>query len=239
MRSKTGKIMKTILITGANRGLGLEFARQFLARGDKVIACCRAPNEAVELQALNNDGLEILPLDVSNEEAIQSLPGRLSGILKESKIAIFINNAGIYGQTQSLDEVDPEEWLQVLRINTIAPLLLTRALLPLMDRQLPGKLMFLSSKMGSIADNGGGSTYIYRTSKTALNQVVKSLSIDLAAQGLLTAALHPGWVRTDMGGPNGLIDANESVAGMMRVIDALDATTSGHFFNFDGAEIPW
>lgn len=231
--------MKTILITGANRGLGLEFARQFLARGDKVIACCRAPNEAVELQALNNDGLEILPLDVSNEEAIQSLPGRLSGILKESKIAIFINNAGIYGQTQSLDEVDPEEWLQVLRINTIAPLLLTRALLPLMDRQLPGKLMFLSSKMGSIADNGGGSTYIYRTSKTALNQVVKSLSIDLAAQGLLTAALHPGWVRTDMGGPNGLIDANESVAGMMRVIDALDATTSGHFFNFDGAEIPW
>ena len=231
--------MKTILITGANLGLGLEFARQFLARGDKVIACCRAPNEAVELQALNNDGLEILPLDVSNEEAIQSLPGRLSGILKESKIAIFINNAGIYGQTQSLDEVDPEEWLQVLRINTIAPLLLTRALLPLMDRQLPGKLMFLSSKMGSIADNGGGSTYIYRTSKTALNQVVKSLSIDLAAQGLLTAALHPGWVRTDMGGPNGLIDANESVAGMMRVIDALDATTSGHFFNFDGAEIPW
>ncbi|MDG2176711.1 MAG: SDR family oxidoreductase [Gammaproteobacteria bacterium] len=231
--------METILITGANRGLGLEFVRQFLARGDKVIACCRAPNEAVELQALNNDGLEIFPLDVGNEKAIQSLPGRLSGTLKESKIAMFINNAGIYGQTQSLDEADPEEWLQVFRINTIAPFLLTRALLPLMDSQLPGKLIFLSSKMGSIADNGGGSTYIYRTSKAALNQVMKSLSIDLADQGLLTAALHPGWVRTDMGGPNGLIDANESVSGMMRVIDALDATTSGRFFNFDGAEISW
>ena len=234
-----GLIMKNILITGANRGLGLEFVRQFLAQGDKVIACCRAPAEAVELQALNNDGLEILPLDDSNEEAIQSLPGRLSGILTEKKIAIFINNAGIYGQTQTLDEVDPEEWLQVFRVNTIAPLLLTRALLPLMDRQLPGKLLYLSSKMGSIADNGGGSTYIYRTTKTALNQLVKSLSIDLAGQGLLTAVLHPGWVRTDMGGPNGLIDANESVAGLMQVIDELDVATSGHFFNFDGTEIPW
>jgi NAD(P)-dependent dehydrogenase (short-subunit alcohol dehydrogenase family) len=231
--------MKTILITGANRGLGLEFVRQFLARGDKVVACCRTPNKAAELQALNNDGLDILPLDISNEESIRSLPGSLSGVLTERKIAIFINNAGVYGQTQTLDEADTEEWLQVFRVNTIAPFLLTRALLPLMDKQLPGKLLYLSSKMGSIADNGGGSTYIYRTTKTALNQVVKSLSIDLAGQGLLTAALHPGWVRTDMGGPNGLIDANESVAGLMQVIDDLDATTSGHFFNFDGAEIPW
>ena len=114
--------MKNILITGANRGLGLEFVRQFLAQGDKVIACCRAPAEAVELQALNNDGLEILPLDVSNEEEIRSFPEMLKEKLKDRKIAIFINNAGVYGQSQPLDQVDSEEWLKVFRINTIAPL---------------------------------------------------------------------------------------------------------------------
>jgi NAD(P)-dependent dehydrogenase (short-subunit alcohol dehydrogenase family) len=188
---------------------------------------------------LENDGLDILPLDVSNEEEIRSFPEMLKEKLKDRKIAIFINNAGVYGQSQPLDQVDSEEWLKVFRINTIAPLLLTKALLPNMDKQLPGKLLYLSSKMGSIAENDSGSTYIYRSTKAALNQVVKSLSIDLASQGLLAAALHPGWVKTDMGGPNGLIDANESVTGMLQVIDGLNAATSGHFFNFDGVEIPW
>ena len=183
--------------------------------------------------------MDILPLDVSNEEEIRSFPEMLKEKLTDRKIAIFINNAGVYGQSQSLDQVDSEGWLKVFRINTIAPLLLTKALLPNMDKQLPGKLLYLSSKMGSIAENDSGSTYIYRSTKAALNQVVKSLSIDLASQGLLAAALHPGWVKTDMGCPNGLIDANESVTGMVQVIDGLNAATSGHFFNFDGVEIPW
>ena len=157
--------------------------------------------------------------------------------LAGEKIALFINNAGIYGEQQSLETADWEEWQEVFRVNTIAPLAITRVLLPLMA---PGaRLVFLSSKMGSIAENTGGSTYVYRSSKSALNQVVKSLAIDLAPRGLHVAALHPGWVRTDMGGPNALIDTATSVHGLLRVIDHLDAAGSGRFYNYDGQQIPW
>lgn len=225
--------MQHVLITGANRGIGLEFARQYLARGNRVTACCRDPSAAGALGKLACPALVILPLDVGDEAAISALPDRLDG----AGIDIFINNAGVYGQGQALDEVSADEWLRVLRVNTVAPLLLTRVLLPVLGRG--AKLLYLSSKMGSIAENTGGSTYVYRSSKTALNQVVKSLALDLAGNGLLAAALHPGWVKTDMGGPNALIDTQTSVSGMMGVIDRLDATGSGGFFNYDGTAIPW
>lgn len=227
--------MNSVLITGANRGIGLEFTRQYLARGENVIACTRVPQQAAELLQLKSPQLEIIALDVSREDSILALAGHLAG----RSISLYINNAGVYGQKQDLDQVDPEEWLEVFRINTIAPLLLTRVLLPFMDQQSPGKMVYLSSKMGSIAENSSGSTYVYRSSKTALNQVVKSLSIDLTKEGISVAALHPGWVRTDMGGPNGLIDTQTSVTGLMQVIDGLDQTTNGRFFNYDGSEIPW
>lgn len=227
--------MNSVLITGANRGIGLEFTRQYLARGENVIACARVPQQAAELLQLKSPQLEIIALDVSREDSILALAGHLAG----RSISLYINNAGVYGQKQDLDQVDPEEWLEVFRINTIAPLLLTRVLLPFMDQQSPGKMVYLSSKMGSIAENSSGSTYVYRSSKTALNQVVKSLSIDLTKEGFSVAALHPGWVRTDMGGPNGLIDTQTSVTGLMQVIDGLDQTTNGRFFNYDGSEIPW
>lgn len=227
--------MNSVLITGANRGIGLEFTRQYLARGENVIACTRVPQQAAELLQLKSPQLEIIALDVSREDSILALAGHLAG----RSISLYINNAGVYGQKQDLDQVDPEEWLEVFRINTIAPLLLTRVLLPFMDQQSPGKMVYLSSKMGSIAENSSGSTYVYRSSKTALNQVVKSLSIDLTKEGISVAALHPGWVRTDMGGPNGLIDTQTSVTGLMQVIDGLDQTTNGRFFNYDGSKIPW
>jgi len=227
--------MKTVVISGANRGIGLEFVKQYLACGYQVVACCREPDKAESLQALTCTELQILPLDVTDAGSIQQLPGLLSG----RAISLFINNAGVYGERQSLDEVEEELWLEVFRVNTIAPLLLTRALLPLMDRQAPGKLVYLSSKMGSIADNSGGGIYIYRTSKTALNQVIKSLSIDLAGEGLLVAALHPGWVQTDMGGPGADIDTFTSVTGLRSVIENLNASGSGGFFNYDGSIIPW
>lgn len=225
--------MASILITGANRGIGLEFVSQYLGRGESVIACCRTPSRADALQALACPALSIVPLDVGDPASVADLAGNLSG----RELSVFINNAGIYGKGQTLDRVDRDEWLDVFAVNTIAPLLVTRAILPFMVRG--GKLLYLSSKMGSIADNSGGSTYVYRSSKTALNQVVKSLSIDLAPSGFRVAALHPGWVRTDMGGPNALIDTRTSVTGMTGVIDSLDEAGSGRFYNYDGQEIPW
>ena len=225
--------MHTVLITGASRGIGLEFTRQYLARGSRVIACCRNPDSASALQALASPALEVVGLDVSDGAAVAGLPATLPG----RSLDLFINNAGIYGDHQGLADADWAEWLTVMSVNVIAPLMLTRALLPLMAAN--GKLVYLSSKMGSIADNSGGGAYVYRSSKTALNQVVKSLSIDLASRGLATAALHPGWVQTDMGGPNALIDTATSVAGLTGVIDRLDVASSGRFFNYDGQEIPW
>lgn len=225
--------MHTVLITGASRGIGLEFTRQYLDRGSRVIAACREPGAAAALQALACTALRILALDVADPAAIAGLPRLLDG----ERLAVFINNAGVYGDHQGLADTNWQEWLAVFSVNTIAPLMLTRAVLPHMADA--GKLVYLSSKMGSIADNTGGGTYVYRSSKTALNQVVKSLSIDLAGRGLAVAALHPGWVRTDMGGPNGLIDTATSVNGLLQVIDGLDAAGSGAFYNYDGQPIPW
>ena len=225
--------MSNILITGANRGIGLEFTRQYLARGERVIACCRNPEQATALQSLQCGELEILPLDVSDQESISSLSSALTG----RKLSLFINNAGIYGANQGLDQFEPQEWIHVLQVNTIAPLLLTRALLPYF--QAGTKLAFLSSKMGSISDNTSGSAYIYRSSKTALNQVVRSLSHDLKDRGISVVALHPGWVKKDMGGPNALIDSQTSVEVMISVIEQLDASSSGGFYNYDGSQIHW
>ena len=225
--------METVLITGANRGIGFEFVRQYLAAGARVIACCREPNRADELQAMACSALRILALDVSKMAEITALPDQLAG----ESLSLFINNAGAYGSAQTLAEVSSEAWQAVFQVNVIAPLLITRSIQPLMRRG--AKLAYLSSKMGSIADNTSGSTYIYRSSKTALNQVIKSLSIDLADSGLHVAALHPGWVRTAMGGPHALIDTETSVQGLRQVIAGLDAGNSGRFFNYDGQEIPW
>jgi len=227
--------MKTVLITGANRGIGLEFVKQYLEQGWQVLACCRAPQSATQLQSMACSALKILPLDVADTYSIQAL----RGLLKDQNLSLFINNAGVYGGPQSLEHVEEEEWLKVFRINTIAPALLTRALLPLMDRSRPAKLAYLSSKMGSIAENSSGATYLYRSSKAALNQIIKSLSIDLANEGMLVAALHPGWVKTEMGGPNALIDTQTSVSGMRAVLEQLGSAESRGFYNYNGAEIPW
>ena len=228
--------METVLITGANRGLGLEFVHQLLAQGFRVLACCRDPEKAFALQRIERPELKVLSLDVSDYYSIETLGFKIA----EEEISLFINNAGIYGQIpQTLEDADPEDWEFVFRVNCIAPLLLTRLIKNFMPPAKSRRIVFLSSKMGSITDNLGGGTYVYRSSKTALNQVMKSLSLDLAAEGFKVAALHPGWVRTDMGGPNGLIDPQESVAGMMKVIESLDERKNGRFIAYDGQEIPW
>ena len=223
--------MPTVLITGANRGLGLEFARQYAADGWSVIGTCRDPDTAGELRAI--DGVRIETLDVADRAAVARFGERLAG----ATLNLFIANAGVMGGGGAMGPDYAEEWLETLAINAVAPVLLAYAL---KDRLARGaKAVAITSKMGSIADNGSGGAYSYRSSKAALNAAWRSLALDWKGDGIAAAVLHPGWVRTRMGGPNGLIDPEESVAGMRRVIAGLGLEQTGGFFNYDGAPIPW
>lgn len=225
-----------LFITGANRGIGLEMVKQFAQSNWQISACCRNPATATELSALAqaNTDIKLYALDVTDYQAIANLASQL----KDTSFDLLINNAGIYGpKGSSLDNLDLEAWRQVFETNTIAPLKLIQAFTPHVAASEGKRVAVLSSKMGSISDNQSGSAYIYRSSKTALNQVIKSLSIDLSPQGIQVIALHPGWVRTEMGGPNGLIDTTESVTGLKSVMTSEIKT--GHFYNYDGSEIAW
>lgn len=229
---------QTVVITGANRGLGLEFCRQYLESGAATYACCRQPEQSSELLVLKQsyaNQLTLIPLDITNAAQRQQLSYAVP-----KQVDILINNAGVYGPRDlSYDELTEKEWLEVLHVNAVAPLLVVQALADKIIQSNEKKIIFISSKMGSIADNRGGGSYIYRSSKTALNAAAKSLAVDLTSKEVAVSVLHPGWVRTDMGGANGLIDAPESVSGMRRVIDQLTVAQTGQFFNYDGSIIPW
>ena len=230
--------MATVLITGTNRGLGLEFVKHFLQQGDNVIASCRASSHAPELEAFvdGNSSLSLMNLDVLDEQSMASFASALG----DTAIDILVNNAGVYGPRDAkFGKVKGAEWEAVMKVNAIAPMLLTQRIISNLRLGNARKLVYVTSKMGSIEDNRGGGSYIYRSSKTALNSVVSSLSVDLREEGCSVAVLHPGWVQTDMGGPNGLIDVTTSVSGMMSVIEGLSPTGSGQFFNYDGSIIPW
>ncbi|MDT8429689.1 MAG: SDR family oxidoreductase [Pseudomonadales bacterium] len=236
--------MATVLITGCNRGIGLELVRQSLqrggrdGRGDKVIAACRDPDSAEALTALQADfsTLDIMALDVGVGESIAEFSRALEG----KPIDVFINNAGIYGQRDAhLGDVDADAWHRAFQINTIGPLMLTQRLMPNLRKGRGRRLFYMSSQMGSIADNNSGGSYVYRSTKTALNQVVKSLAMDLAGEGFVVVALHPGWVITDMGGPNALITTRTSVEGMLSVIASAGPEQNGQFLNYDGKVIPY
>lgn len=221
--------MPTVLITGASRGIGAEFASQYAADGWRVIATCRDPKRY--------DGAgEAHALDVTDAASVAALGQAMEG----ETIDLLINNAGIYGpRSLSFDALDYDAWEQVLRTNLMGPMRVAAALAePVMISQQK-KMVFISSKVGSIADNSSGGSYIYRSSKTALNMAVKSLSLDLSGKGVITLLLHPGWVQTDMGGASAPIDAVTSVAGMRAVIDRADVADTGRFFNYDGNELPW
>lgn len=228
-----------ILVTGANRGLGFTFVTRYLERGDSVIAVCRAPQQAEGLHRLAQqypDRLQILQADVADPGDL----ARLGSALANQAVDVMICNAGVYGpRAAGFGAVESEPWHQVLTVNTIAPLLLTQELMPALRRGQGRTLVYITSKMGSIAENNSGGSYIYRSSKAALNAVVRSLAMDLSPEGFTAVVLHPGWVLTDMGGPNALITADTSVAGMMAVVDGLDPAATGRFFNYDGTEIAW
>ena len=225
----------TVLITGANRGLGLEFVKQYAMDDYQVIACTRKiiKKDALHRLQASFENISIFTLDVADFSSID----QLSKIYKQP-IDILINNAGVYPNS-SMEHINYEAWLDDFKINTLAAFKMTTSFLPHLKKGTLKKVASLTSKMGSIDDNSGGSEYLYRSSKTALNMVMKSLSIDLKPYNLAMITLHPGWVRTDMGGPNGLIDVDESVAGMKRQIDKLSMKNTGQFIAYDGKKIPW
>lgn len=229
---------ETILITGANRGLGLEMTRQYAYLGWQVIAGCRDPEGAVELSQLaqSSDLIQVRELDVTCQEHIDRLARELHG----KPLEILLNNAGSYGQSDArFGNTDPGRWLDAFAVNTIAPLKMAEALV---DNVLAGRrkvIASMSSKMGSIADNGSGGSYVYRSAKAALNMTMRSAAIDLRSRGAIVVVLHPGWVLTDMGGPNAEITVEESVRHLRRILDGLSLADSGSFFDIDGSHIPW
>ena len=231
--------MKTILITGTNRGIGLEFVKQYLGEGCQVIACCRNPGKAEELQSLKGaypDTLDIYRLDISNFEMIEEL----SNTLKNIPIDILINNAGVYGgNNNSFQNIDYQDWSSTFKVNCMSALKISECFIENINSGSERKMIFLSSQMGSIDDNGSGGCYIYRSTKASLNAVVKSLSVDLRYRNISTLILHPGWVLTDMGGPNAQITAEVSVAGMRKVIKDLSMKNSGSFLDYEGLPILW
>lgn len=231
--------MQTTLITGANRGIGLELVKQYLDDKWRVIACCRDPNHANELQQLQQQfasTLTICKLDVADYQAIKSLSQQLAN----EKIDVLINNAGVIGaHGDTLDTIDPSVWLETFKINSIAPTLMTQAFANQVGQSQNKLIVNVSSTMGSIAENTSGGYYIYRSSKSALNAVTKSLSIELKPKGITVISLHPGWVQTDMGGKEAPLAPELSVAGIRMVLSDLTINETGLFVAFDGRKIPW
>ncbi len=219
--------MGRIAITGANRGIGLELARQLSARGDEVIALVRRPSDA-----LQDLGVEIIEgLDMSSDDLSAA-----SDALGDRTLDVLLNNAGVLQRT-SLEDLDLEAVRWQFEVNALGPLKITSALA---SHLIEGsKVAHVTSRMGSVADNSSGSHYGYRMSKAALNMASKSMSVDLAGRGIAVCVLHPGYVRTDMTGHNGLIDTHESAAGLIARIDELNLETSGGFWHQNGERLPW
>lgn len=228
-----------VLITGASRGIGLEMVRYCMEQGWDVLACCRHPQQAEKLLSmaqLSNGRVSVYLADMLELATIQALAYEL----RHEAIDILINNAGVYGSDKNqFGRVDALDWVDSFRVNAIAPLKMSEAFIEQLDMGTLKLIACLSSKMGSMDDNTSGGSYIYRSSKAALNAVVKSMSIDLADRGVKCVALHPGWVRTDMGGPNAEITTRKSVSTIFDTLLSLKANDSGRFIDIDGTDIPW
>ena len=230
---------RSVLITGCNRGLGLQMVKQAVKNGWRVYACCRSPGKADELikvASLTPGQVSVHVLDISDTAQIQALAYELRNVA----IDWLINNAGVYGSMDhQFGNTDEADWLNTFKINTIGPMKMIEAFVSNLETGQEKKIATLSSKMGSMHDNSSGGSYIYRSSKAALNAVIKSTSLDLRQKNIISLVLHPGWVRTDMGGPNGEIDVAESVSQLFDTIESATINESGHFFDIDRSIIPW
>jgi len=230
--------MNTVLITGANRGIGLEFCRQYAKQGWQVLACCRQPEQAVELNQLANSmSVEVHKIDVTNRKGIDELANRL----KNQTIDLVIANAGIYGDSSGhgFGNLHYENWIKTLETNVLGAVKVIEALLPNLRLSNKPRIAVLSSQMGSIDDNSSGGSILYRSSKAALNATMKSIAIDLESEGVGVLIFHPGWVQTDMGGTYALINTKTSVTGMVEQISCFNMQNTGQFIKYDGSLLPW
>ena len=226
--------MPTVLITGANRGIGLELAKQYAGDGWSVIATARDPKNADGLNALKGE-IRIEALEVTDAKQVQALAKALKG----TAIDVLLNNAGMLTGYESFGETDAESWLQTLHVNSIAPLKLTEALVEHVAASEQRKVASITSGMGSIGSHASSGAYAYRSSKAALNMVMVTAANELRARGISVAVISPGWVKTDMGGANATLNVKESAAGIRKVIDKLNVGISGQFFNYSGENLPW
>ncbi|HYE52237.1 MAG TPA: SDR family oxidoreductase [Azospirillaceae bacterium] len=228
--------MPTVIVTGANRGIGLELARQYAADGWRVVATARDPGRAEALRAV--PGVDVRPLDVRDPAAIADFAAGL----KDLTVDVLVNNAGVLGpepDRQDARHLDPEGWVETMRVNALAPVLLTLALRPALARAARPRVATISSVMGSVAGSTAGGRYAYRMSKAAVNMGNRSLSLDLRGDGIACIVMHPGWVQTDMGGSGAPVAPADSAAGIRRVIDGLTLDDTGRFLDYRGEALPW
>lgn len=236
--------MPTVLITGASRGLGLEFARQYSSSGWRVIATCRDSDTTVALKEIIGD-IHIRIMDITNSNQILAVASEF----KEEKIDVLLNNASIFGpndERATFGTLEIMAWVNVMLVNTIAPLKVTEAFINNVMASNQKKIVFISSRSSSISERGllphhkrKSGSYIYRSSKAALNSAARNLAYDLAPKGIVVLVIHPGWVRTDMGGEEAIMDKQASVFSMSKVINEISINESGSFLNYDGEVISW
>jgi len=230
-----------IVVTGAGRGLGLEFTRQWLKRGDSVAALARAPEESAGLRALGRDfprTLRVAACDVARDDSVASARRAIGE--SWDRVDVLLNNAGIYGRRDvSLGTLDEPDIYRVLEVNTLGPLRVCRAFLPLLKEGRTPRLVQITSLMGSIADNGSGGSWAYRISKAALNMASRNVAHEVGPQGMIAVLLHPGWVRTDMGGERAPLPIEEAIRDLIGTIDGLKKAHNGGFFDRHGKPLPW
>ena len=226
--------MSTVLITGANRGIGLELTKQYSADGWSVIATARDVKNADGLKALKGD-IRIEVLEVTDEKQVKALAKALDG----TAIDVLLNNAGMLTGYESFGQTDTQSWLKTLHVNSIAPLKLAEAFVEQIARSAEKKIASITSGMGSIGSNASTGAYAYRSSKAALNMAMATAANELRSRGISVAVISPGWVKTDMGGSEATLNVKESAAGIRKVIAGMNVGLSGHFFNYSGEEIPW
>lgn len=236
--------MPAVLVTGANRGLGLEFVRQYSALGWSVLACCRQASPELQQLGQANALICVHQLDVSDHVSIERLAAELRG----QPVDVLLNNAGTFGRVpfadggiahQSFGDTDYDNWEQVLRVNLFGPMKMAEAFVTHVEQSEQKKIVTISSMVGSIELNASGGIYAYRSSKAATNMVMRSMGIDLLKRGILAVAMHPGWARTAMGGDGAAISAKEGVAGVIDAIAGLTEANLGKFLAYDGTVLPY
>ncbi len=225
--------MQTYLITGANRGIGLELTRQALELGLRVIATCRDPTKAAELSALNG-ALEVHALDVSDDVSTNAVVKKLGNV----KLDVLVNNAGYMATHQSTEDMDYDQWMTSFAVNAIAPWRVSLAFANCLEASSYARVVTISSQMGSL-ERAGSDRVAYRSSKAAANMAMRTLALEWQSRGIAVCMLHPGWVKTNMGGSNAALELSESAAGLLDVIDGLTLKDTGSFLDYAGRSIPW